>query len=261
MCPHGAKLLAGEGGLLEKSPIIAHVLLVESSDGLILVDTGFGTGDVQNPGRLGQPFRALVRPNPTMAETAIEQIKAMGRDPADVRHVIVTHLDLDHAGGLSDFPGAQVHVFKPELEFAQSGALKAKLRYIPDQWAHGPNWAPHEVEGDDWFGFESVHPIPGLDDEVALVPLVGHSKGHSGIAIRGGDGWLLHCGDAFFFRGEIETPRRCPRGLRVFQNITQHGRKARTQNQERLRELAREHGGEVRLICAHDPVMFEALVD
>ncbi|MDP9134858.1 MAG: MBL fold metallo-hydrolase [Actinomycetota bacterium] len=257
MCPHGRRAIEGRGGLTETSRIVAHCLVVESDEGLIVVDTGFGTGDVADPGRLGRPFRAVARPNPTIAETAVAQIDAMGRDPSDVRHVIVTHLDLDHAGGLSDFPAAKVHLFAPELGIAQAPPLAERTRYVAEQWEHGANWVQHEVDGDTWFGFESVRPLPGLGDEVALVPLVGHSKGHSGVAIREADGWLLHCGDAFFFPGDLETPRRCPPGLRLFQNVMQHNRGDRRRNRERLRELHRERGGEVRLICSHDPTMFE----
>lgn len=257
MCPRGARLLAGKGGLVAKARLVAHCLLVETSDGLVLIDTGFGSGDVADPGRLGQPFRALVRPNPTTAETAVSQVRAMGRDPADVRHVIATHLDLDHAGGLSDFPQAKVHVFAPELAIAQDPPLPERARYVSKQWAHGPDWVSHEVDGDTWFGFESVKPIPGLGDDVALVPLVGHSKGHSGVAIRTGEGWLLHCGDAYFFRGEVDTPRRVPPGLRLFENVTQSDRGDRMHNLGRLQELRRDHGSEVELICSHDPETFD----
>jgi glyoxylase-like metal-dependent hydrolase (beta-lactamase superfamily II) len=257
MCPRGARLFAGRGGLLEKTELVAHCLLVEAKDGLVLVDTGFGTGDVLDPGRLGQPFRSVVGASPKLAETATKQLEALGHEPSDVRHIVITHLDLDHAGGLSDFPQAEVHVFAPELEIARHPGLRDKSRYIPAQWAHGPNWKPHEVDGDAWFGFESVRPIPGLDDQVALVPLVGHTKGHCGVAVQTGDGWVLHCGDAFFFHGEMETPLRCPPGLRVFQNLTQFNRGERLRNRERLRELRREHGSEVRLVCSHDPAMLD----
>ena len=78
-----------------------------------------------------------------------------------------------------------------------------------------------------------------------MIPLPGHTAGHCGVAINTPDGWLLHCGDAFFFAGEIETPRRCPPGLRFFQTLNQHDGKARHRNQERLRELQRVHGGDV----------------
>jgi glyoxylase-like metal-dependent hydrolase (beta-lactamase superfamily II) len=203
-------------------------------------------------------FRALVRPACEERETAIRQIEAMGRDPADVRHIVTTHLDLDHAGGLGDFPAAQVHVLAAEREYAQHPSLIERSRYIRAQWAHGPNWVEYGSGGDSWFGFESIRLLPDLDAEIALIPLPGHTAGHCGVAVRGSDGWLLHCGDAFFYRGEIETPPRCPPGLRLFQNMNQHDGEARHRNRERLRELRREHGGEVTLICSHDAEMLEA---
>ncbi len=253
MCPRGARLLAGSGGLLEPTKQIAHCLLIESGGALVLVDTGYGMGDARNPKRLGQPFRAMVRPQTEEAETAVRQVAAMGLDPADVRDIVVTHLDLDHAGGLGDFPEARVHVFAPELAAAMDPPLRERTRYRKVQWAHGPDWQQVRVDGDDWFGFESVRVLPDLEVEVAMVPLLGHTAGHTGVAVKQDGDWLLHCGDAYFHRDEMLTPPSCPPGLRLFQKLNEHDGKARGRNQERLRELAREHGDEVRLICSHDP--------
>ena len=263
MCPYGSKLLTGEGGMLEKTELVAHVLLIESGNGLILVDTGFGTGDVLTPEHLGQPFRALVRPQLSAADTALHQIRELGLDPADVRHIACTHLDLDHAGGLPDFPDAEVHVFKPERDAVDKPSLREKARYIGDHFAHGPNWNAHEVDGDDWFGFESCRVI-GEDPEVLLIPITGHSRGHSAVAVKagadqtGGHEWLLHCGDSYFNRGRIETPPHCPPGIAFFEAAVQLDGKKRKANQERLRELAAGHGDEVRLFCSHDRHEFDA---
>ncbi len=239
---------------MAEATLVAHCLLVEAGDGLVLVDTGLGTADVASPKRLGQPFRALVRPQGRASETAIRQIERLGLDPQDVRHVVLTHLDVDHAGGLGDFPRAEVHVFAPELAAARNPPLRERGRYIKAQWAHGPKWAEHELEGDSWFGFDSVRLLPDLPVEIAMVPLLGHSTGHTGIAVNTGEGWLLHCGDAYFQHEEIATPDSCPPGLRLFQNVVGHDRGLRRHNQERLRELARDHRADVRLICSHDPV-------
>jgi glyoxylase-like metal-dependent hydrolase (beta-lactamase superfamily II) len=257
MCPRGARFLAGEGGLLATTRIVAHCLLVEAGGELVLIDTGFGTDDVLRPERLGQLFRALVRPQPEPEETAVRQVAELGLDPADVRSIVLTHLDGDHAGGLGDFPDADVHVFAPELAATQSPPWRERSRYVPAQWAHGPRWIQHDVEGDDWFGFESVRLLPGLDTEMVLVPLLGHSTGHAGVAVRTGDGWLLHCGDAYFHRDQVATPPSCPRGLAAFQSLDAHDNATRHRNTERLRELARDHGDQVRLICSHDPVEYE----
>ena len=251
-------MLAGEGGLVATTQLVAHCLLIEAGGELVLVDTGFGTGDAADPGRLGRPFRALVRPICDVAETAVRQIEDLGFDPADVRHVLITHLDLDHAGGLSDFPNADVHVFAPELAAATSPSMRERSRYIGAQWAHGPNWVKHEVDGDSWLGFDSVRLLPDVDAEIAMVPLVGHTRGHAGIAVNEGDGWLFHCGDAFFHHKEVATPPSCPPGLRLFQRLTVVDESRRRHNQERLRELAREHRDDVRLICSHDPTLLRS---
>lgn len=253
LCPHGARFNTGEGGWLAPAHVVCHCLLIEASDGLVLVDTGFGTDDARNPGQLGAAFRALLRPRPTIAETALTQIEALGFAPGDVRHIVATHLDLDHAGGLPDFPDAEVHVLAPELKAALHPSLRERTRYIGGaHWRHNPHWVEHEVGGDDWFGFESVRILPGTDAEVLLVPTIGHSRGHTAVAVNAGDRWLLHCGDAYFNRGQVATPPTCPPGQRLFQVLMAADNDARKANGERLRELAAAHGDEVSLFCAHD---------
>lgn len=172
-----------------------------------------------------------------------------------MRHIVPTHLDLDHAGGLGDFPGAQVHVYKTELDAALTrSSFRERDRYIPAQWAHGPKWSPRDVTGESWFGFDAVRALPGTDEEVLLVPLTGHTRGHCGVAVRTDRGWLLHCGDAYFFRGEMDAEPHCPIGLSLFQSLLQMHGPSRLANQRRLRELKQAHGGEVTLFSAHDPV-------
>jgi glyoxylase-like metal-dependent hydrolase (beta-lactamase superfamily II) len=252
MCPHGARLLAGEGGLLASTRLVCHCLLIEGAEGLVLIDTGFGLEDVRRPRQLGRPFNAMTRPQLQQSETAIAQVRALGFEPGDVRHIITTHLDLDHAGGLPDFPDAEVHLLGRELEAALHPGWRERPRYVAAHWAHGPRWVQHAPEGDRWHGFESVRALPGSDEEILLIPLPGHTLGHAGVAVRNGDRWLLHCGDAYFHHGEVQTPSHCPPGLSMFQNLNQVDGAARRENRERLRDLAERHGGEVELICSHD---------
>ncbi len=253
LCPPGRRLLNGDGGLREKGHIVCHCLAIESGDGLILVDTGFGMEDARNPRQLGAIF-GLMNADPRVETTALSQIESLGFSGADVRHIVTTHLDPDHTGGLPDFPAAEVHVFAPELEGALHPGLDERLRYTGVHWEHGPKWVTHRSDGGDkWFGFESVRILPGLDVELALVPLIGHSRGHTGVAINGDDGWLLHCGDAYFNHGEVQTPSSCPPVLRFFQNLAAADKRARKANRDRLRELADAHGDELTLICSHDP--------
>src|SRR5271155_3111147 len=88
MCPRGARLITGEGGLLEKARLVCHCLLIEGADGLVLVDTGFGVDDVRNLRQLGLLFTTVVRPRVSALETAISQVRERGFDPNDVRHII-----------------------------------------------------------------------------------------------------------------------------------------------------------------------------
>src|SRR5437660_24145 len=80
---------------------VCHCLLVESSSGLVLVDTGIGIEDQKRPReRLGLGFSLLLRPACDESEAAARQVARMGYSIDDVRHIVITHLDLDHAGGL-----------------------------------------------------------------------------------------------------------------------------------------------------------------
>jgi glyoxylase-like metal-dependent hydrolase (beta-lactamase superfamily II) len=251
----------GQGSWLSSARIVCHVLLIEAPDGLVLVDTGFGSQDVRNPRLLARSFTVLTRPTLDLKDTAVEQVRALGHDPSDVRHIVMTHLDVDHAGGLPDFPGAQVHVFAGEYEAMQNPPPRERRRYriAGHGWAHGPNWVTHNLEGDEWLGFGSVRVLPGSGTDILLVPLLGHTLGHTGVAVQRDGRWLLHCGDAYFNQGEVKSPPSCPPGIRAFENLVQAKRKTRLQNQERLRELAQRSADEVQLICSHDPTELELM--
>lgn len=261
LCPFGGRLLDGSRGLFRPARLVCHCLLLETNEGLVLVDTGLGTADVERPERLSSAFRTVVRPTLDPAETALRQVEWLGFRREDVRHVVLTHLDSDHAGGISDFPAAKVHVMDAELQAATIRASpKEKERYRPAQWSHGPDWVRYYDErGERWFGFEAVRQLEGLPPEILLIPLHGHTRGHVGVAIDlGRDGWLLHAGDAYFFHGEIhEAEPRCPPMLSLFQRVIEIDPVARLHNQQRLRALAREQAGTVRILCSHDPSEFD----
>lgn len=258
MCPAAQRLVSGEGRIFARGKMVCHCLLIETQrDGLILVDTGFGTADLADPKRFLGVFRAFASPVFDGSETAIAQVRALGYQPEDVRHIVVTHLDLDHAGGLADFPWAKVHVHAYEQRSATLRRSRAeRLRYVPEQWAHGPQWVIYEDAGEEWLGLKAIRP---LVDGVMILPLFGHSFGHTGVVVENGDRWMLHAGDAFFYHGELETPPSCPVGLRVFQSITELDRRARLENAAKLRELQRTEHARVDIFCAHDPLQLEQM--
>ena len=256
LCPFGGRRFWGAEG---PASFCCHCLLIEGEDGLILVDSGLGVGDMTDPRRLGLLFHWMMRPRLDVAETALKQVVGLGFRPTDLRHIVPTHLDLDHAGGLSDFPHAAVHVFAPELRAARAPTLQERARYRAAQLAKVANWAPVDIDGEDWFGFSSVRALPGTRDDVLLIPLTGHSRGHCGVAVRTGEGWLFHCGDAYFHRSEVDLRGgTTPLGLRLLEFLANVDPPARRANQERLRQLARSTTGAVRLICSHDPAELAA---
>lgn len=255
MRPPGGKLVDGAPGYLRRGKIVCHCLLLETeADGLVLVDSGLGVADMTNPRESLTPaFMALTNPVRDLEETAVRQVVRLGYKAEDVRHIVLTHMDLDHAGGLRDFPNAKVHVYAEELRNARAQAnFTDRNRFRPLQWSHA-DFQTYEVGGDPWFGFEAVRDLKGLPPEVLIVPLAGHTKGHAGIAVDLGEKWLLHCGDAYFFHGEMNTARpHCSPALKLFQTVMETERGPRLANQDRLRSLVKEHGDRVEVFSAHD---------
>lgn len=263
-CPMCGKLFDGHpASLVRRGHLTCHCLLIETNQGLVLVDTGFGLRDVLEPRtRLSKFFLLLMKPEFREEMTAIRQIQRLGFDPADVRHIVMSHLDFDHAGGLDDFPHATVHLMANERDCAlEQRTWLDRQRFRPQQWSFQSNWKVHRADaGERWEGFECVTPLAGISDDIALVPLRGHTFGHAGIAVRADNGWLLHAADAYFHRREMSADEPgCTPGLRFYQWMMEQDRPARLQNQARLRTLANERERNIRIFCSHDVDEFEEL--
>jgi glyoxylase-like metal-dependent hydrolase (beta-lactamase superfamily II) len=245
--------------------MVSHCLLIETErDGLVLVDTGVGLEDVATPtARLGAPFVRLVGLRASAATTAARQIEALGFRREDVRHIVVTHLDLDHAGGLPDFAHAIVHVHADEHRAAViTRAFADRPRYRACHFAHTPKFELYDaLDGEKWFGFDRARPLTGLSADIVAVPLNGHSRGHAVIAVNSGAHWLLHAGDAYFSAGIVDPSAEAPRfGAKLFERTVAWNFSRVLQNHERLRALATEHSDRVTVFSAHDPSEFDRLV-
>ncbi|GAA5151782.1 MULTISPECIES: MBL fold metallo-hydrolase [Amycolatopsis] len=252
--PPGGRLIDGRGGLFRRAELVCHCLLIETDTELVLVDTGMGARAVSQPDEwMGRWFGRLVGARPSLKETALAEVRRLGHRPEDVRHIVVTHLDFDHAGGLADFPHAAVHVYAEELRALRSPMdVAERHRYRHTQFAHGPQWMSYADSGEPWYGFEAVRELKGLPPEILLVPLAGHTRGHAGVAVDTGDGWLLSAGDSYFHPGELAATPHIPAGLGLFERLVQTVAPTRLHNQRRLRELVRDHP-EVRTFSAHSP--------
>ncbi|QDU22001.1 MBL fold metallo-hydrolase [Urbifossiella limnaea] len=221
-----------------------HCLLLEAPTGLALIDTGVGLHDVRDPeGRIGRELIELVGFQFREEDTALRQVERLGFRADDVRDIVLTHADPDHAGGLADFPFARVHLAAEELDALSAG----NARYLPAQFAHEPRWEPHAHSGMTWFGLPA-RPL-NLGAEVLLVPLFGHTSGHCGVAVRTGGRWLLHAGDAYYLRVELERddhPVSALAAARAEDDV------ARRRAVAALRRLTRDHALELDVIGYHD---------
>lgn len=175
-------------------------LVIETNQGPVLVDTGFGRRDYLAAARSMKIFLGLMRAPRDVNETAYHQVQRLGYKPEDVRHILQTHLHLDHAGGLPDFPHAQVHVLKAEYEHIHA---HTSWEYHPLHWAHRPHWVCHESTGERWYGFDAIRLID-FEPEIWLVPLTGHAPGHTAVAVKRDRGWVLHGGDAVPFDMKVD---------------------------------------------------------
>ena len=250
------------GPLLGRSPalVTCHCLLVETRGELLLVDTGVGVADMEDPRRIG-PMRHLLRVLQDPTATAVHQIRRLGYEPGDVGHIVITHLDLDHSGGIPDFPDAKIHVLRPEFEAAtQPVTYMEHERYRQCHFSHSPKWVTHEqTSGEPWHGFECIRGEEGLPPEIVLVPLIGHTRGHCGVAVEGPEGWLLHAGDAYYYDQQMVEPPHCPPMYALFQYLAHADRQKARQQLEKLRKLANSREARVRVFCTHDSSEFEQL--
>lgn len=236
---------------------LVYCLLVETSQGLILVDSGFGTQDYRHPGSKMRFFLTWMGVPCDMEETALQQVKALGYQPADVTDIVQTHLHIDHAGGLRDFPWAKVHVYQKEHLAIHHPKGLMEFAYVREHWAHGPNWVIHEGPLVDWYGFEAIPVLETAEADFLFIPLPGHTRGHCGVAIGKPGEWLFHCGDAaspFHPGSDLHERGSSAYCLEILPN--------RLANQilgghmPRLRDLLERYGDEVKAISSHDIYSF-----
>jgi glyoxylase-like metal-dependent hydrolase (beta-lactamase superfamily II) len=135
-----------------------------------------------------------------------DQLRSRGVDPGDVGLVLMTHMHLDHASGMSRFPDATFYMSEREWNaFTSRGAVLGGYvgSHVPDGAAvrtldfDGPQAGTHATFGRalDLFG----------DGSVRAVYTPGHTAGHVSYVLRTHGGEVLVAGDAVYTRHTLET--------------------------------------------------------
>jgi glyoxylase-like metal-dependent hydrolase (beta-lactamase superfamily II) len=225
-----------------------HCVIFRIGDRVILLDTGFGTQEMDDPQRLlgtDALFTLGILIDPRL--TAVHRLQARGIEREQVTDIVLTHLDNDHVGGLHDFPDALVHVAAEELD-AYDGT-QARGPYRPYQVSHQTRFKTYGPTDERWFGLPARSlDLPEVLD-AKLVPLPGHTVGHCGVAYREEGKWSLHAGDAYFDHrmNFLREPPGLPLEI-AFQTDFAN----RVATVADLRRLRLAHADDIQMFCSHD---------
>lgn len=225
--------------------VCGHCLLIRENDKLILIDTGIGLLDTENPTeRIGQQLIDIVGYHFDKNQTAVKQIEKLGLNPKKVTECIISHLDNDHIGGLADFPNATVHVGIEEFENYNS----ENPRYLRTPLSHNPTIKTYKKTIFNWFGFEARKINVDIKTEIFLIPLFGHTLGHCGIALKTGSKWLFYIADAYYMRVELNDNNH---PVNELAKVRADDNDLRINTLDKIRKLVNEHP-EIEVFSYHD---------
>jgi glyoxylase-like metal-dependent hydrolase (beta-lactamase superfamily II) len=237
--------------------LVCHVLLIETDNVLALVDSGYGLRDIADPGTRVGPARFFVRPTFDSDETAVHHVRRLGFDPHDVRHIILTHFDADHVGGLADFPWAKVHLTAAEAFAALHPQIRVEhQRYRPAQRDHHPKLVEHSpADSEVWRGFPGAKELTDIAPGIVLINLPGHTRGHAAIAVDAGRHWILHAGDSFYHHAQVDDTGHAPRTLTGMERVVAYDWRKVKANHQRLQQLWNHAESDLLVVNAHDPTL------
>lgn len=175
--------------------------------GALLIDTGFhpsvAVKPQENLGRLSQFTFRDVQMKPEQAAPA--QLRARGIEPSAVKVVLMTHLHIDHASAISEFPDSTFVV--SAAEWAAASSHGQFHRYVRRQFDHGFDYRLLDFEGPDaqsFSGFGRSFDVFG-DGSVRTVYTPGHTLGHMSVVLRTARGEVLIAGDAIYLRRTLDA--------------------------------------------------------
>jgi glyoxylase-like metal-dependent hydrolase (beta-lactamase superfamily II) len=170
-------------------PIVAF-LVEHPGAGPVLIDTGL------HPSCAIDPKQAVA-----------EQLRARGIEVGDVKLVVMTHLHIDHASAMSEFPNA-TFIFSAREWEAATESRNWQHGYRTAQFDHGFDYRTldfEDADSDSHATFGRSFDLLG-DGSIRAVYTPGHTHGHMSVVLRlAGGREALVAGDAIYTRHALET--------------------------------------------------------
>ncbi len=195
---HASGLMVDRSTLM-RIPVPAF-LVEHPGAGAILIDTGLHPSVAVDPkqsfGRLLAWYYRGLKMNQEQA--APDQLRARGVDAADVRFVLMTHMHVDHASAISEFPGSTFVLSKQEWDCLAD--VKPTDGYVKRQYDFGFDYRTFDFDSRDTESFATFGRSFDLfgDGSMRAVFTPGHTHGHTSYVLRLRDREVLVAADAIY---------------------------------------------------------------
>ncbi len=181
-----------------------YAFAVEHPDGVVLIDTGANAGLERLP-RWHPYFQLAVKFDVEPEQEAGAQLRALGVGPRDVKLIVLTHLHIDHDGGLAAFPDARVLVSPGER--AAAAGFKGRLNgYLPQRWPSHFDPEPLVFADEPYGPFARSRRLTA-DGALVALPTPGHTPDHISVALDDGDRRIVFVGDAAYSQDNLLVGR------------------------------------------------------
>ncbi len=169
---------------------------IEHPEGVIVVDAGQGAHLLESTRSLHPYVRWNVAFRIEREQEIGPQLRALGIGARDVKKVVLTHLHMDHDGGLAHFPDTEILVAPGELQVARgiAGWLRG---YLPHRW---PTWfdpTALQLEAQPFGPFARSRRLTNAGDVIA-VATPGHTADHLSVVVQDGDTTVFLAGDTSY---------------------------------------------------------------
>jgi glyoxylase-like metal-dependent hydrolase (beta-lactamase superfamily II) len=204
-------LRAARGGN-SPTPIPAF-LIRHPKAGPILVDTGLHPSIASDPAsNLGRFGTWLYKPKLGPGEDIPAQLRERGVDPSSIRLVLLTHLHVDHASAIADFPEATFVVTEAEWKAATSGLFPSTRGYRRQQYDYAFDFRSLNYNGENVTSYATFGRTIDLfgDGSVRLASTPGHSAGHQSVIVRLKERDMVISGDAIYRKEQLEPRADLP---------------------------------------------------